>query len=99
MIPVLVDGVKKYLLTEEEVDAKINASGGSSSSETDYMKKLYFFGDNYSHLPIDKKYINSAAIAYKSESGSTVLLGLYYCRPYGDTVEWFQDNQWQAQMQ
>lgn len=42
MIPVLVDGVKKYLLTEEEVDAKISASGGGSSSENLYTQMDYF---------------------------------------------------------
>ena len=41
MIPVLVDGVKKYLLTEEEVDAKISASSGGSSSENLEIFPMY----------------------------------------------------------
>lgn len=78
MIPVLVDGVKKYLLTEEEVDAKISASSGGSSSENE-LRQLYFvFDKNEDTLPTDPKYANATVFSLGSaDDGSGKVINIY----------------------
>ena len=101
MIPVLVDGVKKYLLTEEEVDAKISASSGGSSSET--MHPVYFNGGTLTGLPTDKKYVGSCAIFMVSQSSSSATYGIAIGRPYPSedsctATEWIEDSRWDVRL-
>lgn len=83
MIPVLVDGVKKYLLTEEEVDAKISASSGGSSSE----KEVYSISDDaYNSMKKSTIMIGdqSANVAVELDDGSVIRVRdiEYMCKDY-----------------
>ena len=105
MIPVLVDGVKKYLLTEEEVDAKISESSGGSSSENPGGSELndgnggyspFLFTGDVSKLSTDLKYRLMYAL-YVNFSRGRVSLYQASTKQSGDGVMWGEVFRWSGE--